>query len=114
MVLNRIKYDQRRYEILNQYMESRRRGIERTNRAAMKRLDDAYRLAEQRGDFWLEMIRREIDDELDAIIYSDLMATNEAINELLRDFPTSASKPPRQSSPFTESAEFLKTFEDLI
>ena len=80
----------------------------------MQRLDDAYRLAEQRGDFWLEMVRRDIDAELDAILYSDMMANNEVLEELLKGFPTRASQPPGQSSPFEESAVFLKTFEDLL
>jgi len=111
MVLKRMLFDRDKYQFLNEYMEARRRSIYRANRASMQRLDDAYRLAEQRGDFWLEMVRRDIDAELDSIMYSDMMATNE---ELLKGFPTRASQPPGQSSPFEESAAFLKTFEDLF
>lgn len=115
MILNRLRYDRERYSIANEYIENRKRSIYRAKLASMTRLDDAHRLAQQRGEFMLEMVRRDIDADLDAIMFTDMMALNDqVINDLLEGFPVEASKAMDGVSPFPESAEFLKTFSDYI
>ena len=81
----------------------------------MDRLDEAYRLAQQRGEFLLELVHRDIDADLDAIMYADMMAINEqVVRDLLEGFPVEASKAMDGTSPFPDSADFCKTFSDYL
>lgn len=114
MILNRMRYDRDRYRIVNEYVEHRERAFRRAHRMSLEKLDLEHRMAVQRGDFLLEMMEREINAEFDAIMYSDMMAVNDAIaDDLLENFPLTASKVPGPPSPFSDSPDFLKTFGNL-
>lgn len=112
MILNRLEYDRQRYKILNDYMEERRRAIRRAGDSSKRRLDDAHALARARGDMLLEFVRRDVEAELDAILYSDMMAGNDS--HLDKDFPLQASKYSKTRKPFGESPDFLSSFHDLF
>jgi hypothetical protein len=114
MILNRMRYDRDRYRIVNDYIEHRERALRRAHLASVEKLDEAHRMANQRGDFLLEMIERELSAELDAIMYADMMATNTVtVEDLLENFPLRASKAAGPPSPFSDSPDFLKTFGNL-
>lgn len=114
MVLNRLEYDKQRYQILNEYMDARRRAIRLAALRTKRSLKHAHTLAEARGDLMLELVHRDINAELDTIIeYSDLMAIN-ADDDLYRDFPIKASASSKKKKAFAKTADFLSMFEEFL
>ena len=105
MIIRRIRYDRMRYKVINEYMQRRRKGLERAKRAQYDELDRCAAFCEQRGEFWLELVRRDINDDLDSIKEAMILSLDE--DEFFRH---SASDDGTRHA-FSKTPDFFNSFD---
>jgi hypothetical protein len=98
MVIRRLYYDMHRYSIVQDYLASRRRGYQRAARVAKQHLDQTHQ-------FSLEHSYRTLD-RCGQIIESDLDALTLSVKPII--FRR------RLDRPFSDSPEYLKTFDFFL
>lgn len=106
MMIRRMLYDRMRYKVINEYIEKRREGLHRAKRLKYDRLEREAAFCEQRGDFWLEVVRRDINKDLDSMV--EAIRTDETIMD---DFFRESATDDGKRTAFSKSPDFLSTFD---
>ena len=109
MMIRRIMYDRMRYKVIHEYMERRKQGLERARDHQYDELEKCASFCEQRGEFWLEVVRRDINRDLDAMKEA-LLDVDENDDEFLFDSMRRASDDGKRSA-FSKSPDFLSSFD---
>jgi len=114
LIVRKIHYEHTKHRIVRQYIEKRRRDLEQHGKSRHESLESAADFARQRAEFWLTVVQREIESDLDDVL-SDFKKsiTNDILETVESEFPehVKASKNYRSESPFEDSPDFLKTFD---
>jgi len=106
MMIRRMLYDRMRYKVINEYIQKRREGIYRAKRLQYDLLEREAAFCEQRGEFWLEVVRRDINKDLDSLADS-FIRDETSMDDFFRESASDDGK----SSAFSKSPDFLSTFD---
>lgn len=101
MIIRRIRYDRMRYKVIQEYLERRKQGLERARDHQYQELEQCAAFCEQRGEFWLEVVRRDINQDLDAM-KDEILRLDDEHDE----FPSGGKR-----SAFSKSPDFLSSFD---
>ena len=104
MIIRRMLYDRMRYKVIREYMERRREGIERVRHMKYDELEREVKFCQERGEFWLEVVRRDINNDLDSI--AEAMKEHDHVED--PDFFRNTATDDGKRSAFSKSPD-LKT-----
>jgi hypothetical protein len=95
MLLRRLYYDMQSYQIVREYLATRRRAYHRATRAAHTRLETAHARAVERSMHALDACASEIEMDLRML---EIRVDEEPMKRSL-------------ASPFSDSPDYLKSFD---
>lgn len=111
MIARRIQYDHMRHKVLQEYIQRRRDGLYRARYETHARLEEQAKFASERGDFWLEVVRRDIMRDLDELAL-DLDIVDLDLSIDLDDLDAvRASEDRRDRTIFPKSPDFFSSFD---
>jgi hypothetical protein len=114
LLVRKISYERAKHKIVNQYIERRKSGLLRSGKFQHEKLESAAKFANERADFWLTVVLREIEDEIDTVVddFSNAIKNDISIAvEEIREQDIRASRKFDATSAFEESPDFLKSFD---
>lgn len=114
LLVRKISYEQAKHRIVNQYVERRKSDLLRSGKIQHESLESAAKFANERADFWLSVVLREIEDEIDTVVddFSNAVKSDIAIAvEKIHVDGIRASRKIDAMSAFEDSPDFLKSFD---
>jgi hypothetical protein len=109
MIIRRMMYDRMRYKVIREYIERRREGIERARKISYDDIEREVQFCQQRGEFWLEVVRRDINNDLDSI--AEAMKLHDISSTDDRDFFRQNATDDGKKTAFSKSPDFFSTFD---
>lgn len=114
LLVRKISYERAKHKIVNQYIERRKSDLLRSGKIQHESLESAAKFANERADFWLTVVLREIEDEIDTVVDDFANAVKSDISnavEKIRVDDIRASRKIDAMSAFEDSPDFLKSFD---
>jgi len=97
-----------RYKVIQEYLERRKQGLERARDHQYEELEQCAAFCERRGEFWLEVVRRDINKDLDAM-KDEILRLDDEHDEFSYD--TRRASDDGKRSAFSKSPDFLSSFD---
>ena len=114
LLVRKISYERAKHKIVNQYIERRKSDLLRSGKIQHESLKSAAKFANERADFWLTVVLREIEDEIDTVVEDFANAVKSDISDAVENIryeDIRASKKMDATTAFEDSPDFLKSFD---
>lgn len=115
LLVRKISYERAKHKIVNQYIERRKSDLLRSGKIQHESLESAAKFANERADFWLTVVLREIEDEIDTVVDDFANAVksdiSNAVEKIRVDDIRASRKIDTTQSAFEDSPDFLKSFD---
>ena len=115
LLVKKISYEHAKRRIVNQYIERRKSDLLRSGKIQHESLESAAKFANERADFWLTVVLREIEDEIDTVVEDFANAVksdiSDAVENIRYDDIRASRKIDTTQSAFEDSPDFLKSFD---
>ena len=86
LLVKKISYEHAKRRIVNQYIERRKSDLLRSGKIQHESLKSAAKFANERADFWLTVVLREIEDEIDTVVEDFANAVKSDISDAVENF----------------------------
>ena len=115
LLVRKISYERAKHKIVNQYIERRKSDLLRSGKIQHESLESAAKFANERADFWLTVVLREIEDEIDTVVEDFANAVKSDISDAVENIRYEDIRASRKidttQSAFEDSPDFLKSFD---
>ena len=115
LLVRKISYERAKHKIVNQYIERRKSDLLRSGKIQHESLESAAKFANERADFWLTVVLREIEDEIDTVVEDFANAVKSDVSETVENIRYEDIRASRKidttQSAFEDSPDFLKSFD---
>lgn len=114
LLVKKISYEHAKRRIVDQYIERRKSDIERHGKMQHQSLESAAEFANQRAEFWMTVVLREIEDDIDQVVDDFTNSVKSDLNDAVQEMKIEgvrASKKMDTGAAFDDSPDFLKSFD---